>query len=187
MKKILVSLILIFIARPIAVFVSLLPFKYTINEKLMISWVGLRGAAPIVLATFPLLAGVDKSNDIFNIVFFVVLISVLIQGTTIPTIAKLLKVDAPITNSNKNPLALETDDNKNELIEFIIPENSKVNEKRIYELGMPKNSLIAMILRDDKYIIPSGTLQLKANDVLYILIDKDNQEILNQIFAKNEN
>lgn len=184
---ILVSTILIAIARPIAVFVSLIPFKYSVKEKLMISWVGLRGAAPIVLATFPLIAGVEKSSDIFNIVFFVVLISVLIQGTTIPTIAKLLKVDAPILANSKNPLALETDDNKNELIEFIIPEHSKVNEKRIYELGMPKNSLIAMILRDDKYIIPSGTLQLKANDVLYILIDKDNQEILNQIFAKNEN
>ena len=89
--------------------------------------------------------------------------------------------------NNKNPLALETDDNRNELIEIIVPENSKVNEKMIYELGMPKNSLIAMILRDDVYIIPSGTLQLKTNDVLYILIDKDNQEILNQIFAKNEN
>ena len=186
LPAILVSTILIAIARPIAVFVSLIPFKYSVKEKMMISWVGLRGAAPIVLATFPLLAGVEKANDIFNVVFFVVLISVLIQGTTIPAIAKLLKVDAPIEANNKNPLALETGDNKNELIEIIVPENSKVNEKMIYELGMPKNSLIAMILRDDAYIIPSGTLQLKTNDVLYILIDKDNQEALNQIFAKNE-
>ena len=187
MPAILVSAILILVARPIAVFVSLIPFKYNFREKLMISWVGLRGAAPIVLATFPLIAGIEKSHDIFNIVFFVVLISVLIQGTTIPAIAKLLKVDAPMQTNNKNPLALETDDNRNELIEIIVPENSKVNEKMIYELGMPKNSLIAMILRDDVYIIPSGTLQLKTNDVLYILIDKDNQEILSQIFSKNEN
>ena len=95
----LVAMVLTFIARPIAVFLTTVPFKRSFNEKLMISWVGLRGAAPIVLATFPLAADIPNAVEIFNIVFFVVLISVLLQGTTIPWLAKKLHVDAPLEDT----------------------------------------------------------------------------------------
>lgn len=96
-----ISLFLIFIARPLAVFISLIPFKMKLRRRFYISWVGLRGAVPIVFATYPLLAGIEKANVIFNIVFFVALSSVLIQGTTISLVAKWLKVGLP--ESAKKP------------------------------------------------------------------------------------
>src|SRR5690606_6081283 len=85
-----ISLFLIFVARPVAVFLSLMFFKFKLSEKLYISWVGLRGAVPIVFATYPLLAGVENSNMIFHVVFFIVLSSVAIQATTLPHVARLL-------------------------------------------------------------------------------------------------
>lgn len=98
-----VALILIFIARPIAVFISMSPFKnVSFKEKLFISWVGLRGAAPIVLATFPLSSEIEHSHKMFNIIFFVVIISVLIQGTTIPLSAKLLDTQENENENNQN-------------------------------------------------------------------------------------
>ena len=93
-KSLYISLILIFVARPIAVFLISYPIRKNLRETLLIGWVGLRGAAPIVLATFPLARGLVYSSEIFNIVFFVVLISVLLQGTTIPLVAKMLQEDA---------------------------------------------------------------------------------------------
>lgn len=93
-KSLYISLILIFVARPIAVFLISYPIRKNMRETLLIGWVGLRGAAPIVLATFPLARGLVYSSEIFNIVFFVVLISVLLQGTTIPLVAKMLQEDA---------------------------------------------------------------------------------------------
>lgn len=93
-KGFLTAFILIFVARPLSVFASLAFSKYTVNEKLFLSWVGLRGATSIVFATFPLLAGVDNADQMFNIVFFVVVISILLQGTTIPFVAKFLGVKA---------------------------------------------------------------------------------------------
>ena len=86
------SLLLIFIVRPFSVFISLLFSSFNYKEKLMISWFGLKGAVPIILATFPLVAGVPKSHEIFNLVFFIVLTSVLIQGVFIPRVARLLNV-----------------------------------------------------------------------------------------------
>lgn len=100
-SAILISLVLIFIARPVCVFLSLIPFKMPIKEKLLLSWVGLRGAAPIVLATFPLSYGIKNADEIFNVVFIVVIISVLVQGTTIPSVSMFLGLDEPYIEKNK--------------------------------------------------------------------------------------
>lgn len=100
----LVSVFLIFIARPASVFVTLALTKMSFREKAMISWVGLRGAVPIILATFPLLAGIPKAEMIFNLVFFIVLASALLQGTSIPLVARWLRVDAPISAKPKYPI-----------------------------------------------------------------------------------
>src|SRR5690606_16023753 len=85
-----ISLFLMFVARPLSVFISLIPFKMKLRRRFYISWVGLRGAVPIVFATYPLLAGIDKASMIFNIVFFISLTSILIQGTTLSIVAKWL-------------------------------------------------------------------------------------------------
>lgn len=157
--------ILIFIARPISVWLTLIPFKLSNREKGFISWVGLRGAVPIILATYPRLAGIQQSDLIFNIVFFVVLTSVLIQGTTIPVIARWLKVDDLSKPEPKYPLELDPLQGwRGELREVIIPENSCVIGKAVFELGFPDDYLIVLLSRNDEFIIPNGSLVFQKND-----------------------
>ena len=181
-----IALFLMFVARPLAVFLCLLPFQANNRERLLISWVGLRGAVPIVFATYPLLQGVEKSGMIFNIVFFVVLTSVMLQGTTIPFVAKLLYLFKPVKFKTRYPLELELSDNfKNELFELEVIENSPVIGKQIFQLQFPRTSLIVLINRNDKYITPGGTTTIMQGDKLLIMSDnksdKDTikQEIIN--------
>lgn len=171
---VLIAFVLMFIARPIAVFLTLHFSKINIREKLMISWVGLRGAAPIVLATFPLLAGVPEAHRIFNIVFFVVIISVIFQGTSIPFVAKLLKVDAPLDVKPRYPIEFEaTEGIKSELVEIVITVDSPALGKRLQELGMPSNSLIVLIFRDNEFVVPNGSSTLEKDDLALVLADKN--------------
>ncbi len=168
---------LIFFARPIAVFICLFPFKYSISEKFLISWIGLRGAAPIVLATFPFTAGISKSEEIFNIVFFVVLFSLLIQGSTIRWMTKLLKLDIKEESNTYLESGLEIYDTKNtKLLDLFIPFNSTVENKLLVDLKLPTDCHITMICRGDNYIVPNGKSVLKGGDVLIVLA-KDNSEI----------
>ncbi|WP_339902339.1 potassium/proton antiporter [uncultured Cyclobacterium sp.] len=168
-----ISLFLIFIARPLAVFISLIPFKMKLRRRFYISWVGLRGAVPIVFATYPLLAGIEKANIIFNIVFFVALSSVLIQGTTISLVAKWLKVGLP--ESTKKPKLTDKfmeEHPKTILREIKIKKNTGAIGKQIVDLNFPKNAIIAMIERGDNYLMPNGSTILEVNDKLVVLTDK---------------
>lgn len=168
-----IALFLLFIARPLAVFLCLSFFKMKNRERLLISWVGLRGAVPIVFATYPLLQGVEKSGMIFNIVFFIVLTSVIIQGTTIPLVAKWLYLFKPVKFKTRYPLELELSDNfKNELFELEVKENSSAIGRQILQLNFPKSSLIVLVNRNEKYITPSGTTTIQQGDKLLIMSDK---------------
>lgn len=178
-----VAAILTFIARPVAVFLTTIPFKRPINEKLMISWVGLRGAAPIVLATFPLTANIPHAVEIFNIVFFVVIISVLLQGTTIPYLAKKLKVDAPLEVNHKSILEYDGSHTNNKMIEFTVPEDSQIVGKQIFELNFPQDSLVSLIYKKGDYIIPTGSTVVEACDILFVLLDVKNEDMLKKIIC----
>jgi potassium/hydrogen antiporter len=172
----LVSVFLIFVARPFAVFISLALFKMPMRKKLYISWVGLRGAVPIVFATYPLLAGIDKANVIFNIVFFVSVTSVLVQGTTLSAVAKWLKVSLPekvkpITEVEKFILELP----KSSLKEIEIGLGYTSIGKRIFELKLPPTAFIALIKRKDSYIRPGGSTAIEAGDILVVLADTADQ------------
>lgn len=167
-----ISIFLMFVARPAAVFLSLFLFKTNYRESLLISWVGLRGAVPIVFATYPLLQGVEKSLMIFNIVFFIVLTSVILQGTTIPLMAKWLYLFKPAKFKTRYPLELELSDNfRNELFEMEVKENSIAIGKKIFQLKFPRSSLIVLINRNEKYITPSGTTKIEPGDKLLIMSD----------------
>lgn len=179
----LIALILTFIARPIAVFLTTLPFKRSFNEKLMISWVGLRGAAPIVLATFPLTANIPHATEIFNIVFFVVIISVLLQGTTIPYIAKCLKVDAPLEINHGSVIEYEDKDLKNKMMEFTVADKAIVVGKQLYEINLPQDSLVSLIYKKGEYIIPTGSTVIEPCDVLFILMDRTKEAEVRQIIC----
>ena len=179
----LIALILTFIARPMAVFLTTFPFKRTLNEKLMISWVGLRGAAPIVLATFPLTADIAHATEIFNIVFFVVIISVLLQGTTIPYVAKILKVDAPLEVNHDSVIEYGDKDTKNKMLEFTVSDNAEAAGRQLYELNLPCGSLVSLIYKNGDYIIPTGSTVIEPCDVLFVLMDRNKEEEVRQILC----
>lgn len=167
-----ISLFLMFVARPVSVLISLIPFKMKMRRRFYISWVGLRGAVPIVFATYPLLAGIDKANMIFNIVFFISLTSILIQGTTLSIVAKWLNVSMPEETKELSPTEEFLEEHpKTEMREIGIGNANKAVGKMIVDLEFPKRAIIAMIKRDDKYLTPNGSTVIKSGDVLIVLSD----------------
>lgn len=178
---ILISLVLIFIARPIGVFVALSFFRMKLRDKLFISWVGLRGAVPIVFATYPLLAGVEKADLIFHLVFFISASSVLLQGSALPIVAKWLKVIVPKKAKKMSSLDMELYDTiQSEFVEVILPGNSPAVGKAIVKLGLPKPTLIVLLVRDGKYIQPNGATVLEEGDKLLLLAN--NKQVLHEVY-----
>lgn len=176
-----IGLFLIFVSRPIGVFASLLPFKMKMRRRWYVSWVGLRGAVPIVFATYPLIAGIDKANTIFNIVFFISLTSVLLQGTTLSKVADWLKVALPEKLKPRSPLDYFLDEPpKTSMLEVNIPENSKVIGKKILDVGFPKSAIIAMLRRKGKYLTPNGQTEIEASDQLLVLAE--NKKSIEDVF-----
>jgi potassium/hydrogen antiporter len=174
-----ISAFLILIARPVSVFLSLGFFNVHSRNKLLISWVGLRGAVPIVFATYPLLAGAEKANMIFNIVFFISLTSVLIQGTSLPLVARFLHLTLPEKAKLRTQTDLELANNiKSNLTKILIQKNSFAEGKQIVQLGLPKTTEIAIIQRNNKFITPNGSTYIETNDILYVL--SENNESLNK-------
>lgn len=169
---ILISLILIIVARPLSVFLSLMFFKIGIRKKLFVSWVGLRGAVPIVLATYPLTAGIEKANVIFNLVFFISVTSVLIQGTSLPLIAKWLKLIVPVSLKKKSVLDLELAwETKSIYSTALIEQGFSCIGKSIVDVGLPNNIIIALIERGNKFFLSDGSTKLLQGDKLYIMAD----------------
>ncbi|MDD5565395.1 MAG: potassium/proton antiporter [Candidatus Omnitrophica bacterium] len=180
----LTAAVLIFIARPVSIFLCLFPSKFQLREKMMISWVGLRGAVPIVLATFPLLAGVTQAHAIFNIVFFVVLTSVLLQGTSIPAVSKILKVAAPLDSKKKYPIEFEHSEAIDaSLIDMIVPYNSNIIGKTIAAINVPPKALVVLIAREDKFIVPNGSTVIEDGDVLLVLANDADLKALQAVLS----
>jgi len=183
-KGLLITVLLMVVARPLGVLISLIPFKMTFAKKIMISWVGLRGSVPIILATFPLTAGIDQANVIFNIVFFVVAISVFIQGTSIPIVSKLLRLDAPMNKKINYPIQFEKAEGMDaELTDVPVPYESPAVGKTIAELGVPKKLLIVLISRQGQFIVPSGSTVIEQADILLVLANDDDITKLQKIIS----
>jgi potassium/hydrogen antiporter len=169
----LASLFLMIVARPISVLATLAFSGMKLNEKLMISWVGLRGAVPIVLATFPLLAGMPRAEIIFDLVFFIVLTSILLQGTSMPLLARWLKLEAPVRNK-VHPLELERTAGVNsQLVDVEVPDESAVVGKQIVGAGFPRGALIVLIGRGNEFIVPNGGTVIEPADRLLVLADDE--------------
>jgi cell volume regulation protein A len=171
----LLALFLVFVARPVAVFLTLALSSLPLNEKLMISWVGLRGAVPIVLATFPLLAGLPKAEMVFDLVFFIVLASILLQGTSLQIVARWLGLESPVKEKPAYPLELDpTTGITSALVDIEVPANSPIIGKQIVEAHFPKGALIVLIARADEFIVPKGGTLIQAGDRLLVLADEKN-------------
>lgn len=166
----LISAFLIFVARPLGVFISLSFFNLNRRSKLFVSWVGLRGAVPIVFATYPLIAGIEKAGLIFNLAFFISVTSVLLQGTTLAWVAKKLHLTVPAKAKKRIGLDI-TSTSKSSLEQINIPEYSPVAGHKIVHIGLPATVYIIAIKRNNAYLLPTGTTVIQANDELYVLAE----------------
>ncbi|GAA0447103.1 MAG: potassium/proton antiporter [Bacillota bacterium] len=176
-QGIILSIILMFIARPIAVFISMVFMKYNVKEKLFISWAGLKGAVPIVLATYPIIAEVDNSDLIFNAVFFVVLISALVQGSTLSWLATKLKLTGYKNDPTKPSMELiNLGNTEAEIMEVRIFSQSPAVNTSLIDIELPDETLIIGIIRDKQVITPTGNSVILENDILYVLSNKKNRE-----------
>ncbi|GJH40932.1 K+/H+ antiporter [Capnocytophaga sp. HP1101] len=179
----LISGFLIVVARPLSVFLSTSPFKMKFARRLYISWVGLRGAVPIVFATYPLLFldDKDKAHTIFNIVFFISVTSVLIQGTSLSVVAKWLGMASETQEENaENPVdAIVKEHPKAVMQEIPIGDSCAIVHSEIVDLDFPKNAIIAMIQRGGTYITPNGSTKIESGDVLIVIADT--QEAMNEV------
>jgi cell volume regulation protein A len=169
-----ISLFLILIARPLSVYLSLLPFrKISFRAKTCASWVGLRGAVPIIFATYALTADIEKAPVIFNIVFFVTLISLLLQGTTIPLVARWLHLaDTPEEKPLLSEFEIELPDEIDSVMREITvrPEDLK-SGPLMKNLTLPPHTLVMLVKRKNGYFVPTGSSHIKQGDVLLLISD----------------
>ncbi|WP_084417644.1 potassium/proton antiporter [Chrysiogenes arsenatis] len=182
----LLSVVLTLVARPIGVYISLIPFHFNFKEFTFLSWSGLKGAVPIILATYPMLAGVEHSQSFFNVVFFIVLTSTLVQGATISPLAKWLGFESPGKKQQKHTIELLSLGTANaDIIEYIVNEDDDIVGKQIRDLLLPKGTLINAIIREDNITTPTGHTVIQSNDLLFILVPKENIARLKRVLTKH--
>ncbi len=170
---------MIVVGRPLSVFITLIPFKKTIiKAKSFVSWVGLRGAVPIIFATYPVAANIEYSHQIFNIVFVVTLMSLIVQGMTIPSIAKFLHVNDPEHKETISHFKMELPEEINATLkELTLTEEMLKHGNQLKSMKIPEKTLVIMVKREDKILVPNGSLVLKAGDKL-LFISEDDHAIL---------
>lgn len=179
-------LILTFVSRPLTVLLTTIFSRFSIKEKLFLSWSGLRGAVPIVLATYPAAAGIENSSDIFNTIFLAVTLSIIIQGTTIGKVADFLKLSLIAKPKPDQTMELVTIHESNlDLFELYVDENIYGGNAFISALTLPPDTTITMINRKEKIIAPKGNTQIQPGDILYVLAGDDTVEVVtNEILNK---
>jgi len=186
-EGIIIAMVLILIARPFAVLITSIIWKFTWKQGIFLSWGGIKGAVPIVLAIYPFAAGVNNANYYFNIVFFVVLISALVQGSTIDYLASKLKLYFGKRKPHIHSFELiSLEKSKCELVDYRIKKDSHLIGKKIYELLLPKDSLITGIVRDNDIVTPRGNTIIKEEDDLFLLVRLDDKERLLSILESED-
>ena len=166
----LIGLFMIVVARPISVFACLLPFrKMTNHARCFVAWVGLRGAVPIIFATYPVVAEIPGSNQIFNIVFFITLLSLIFQGMTIASGARVLHLDLP-EEKEGNEFGVELPDEiDSQLMDQTLTAEMLENGNRLVDMDIPRGTLVMLVKRGNEFIIPNGQVELQVGDkLLYI-------------------
>lgn len=171
--SLLIGIFIIVVARPASVFLSLAPLRnLTLRSKLFISWVGLRGAVPIIFATYPVVADVPGASQIFNIVFFVTLLSLLVQGTSIIASARLLGLNEPATTDAGDFGVELADDIPSSLHTIVLDENAIAHGNTLSRMKLPEGSLVMMIRRGNRFLVPNGTRKLYVGDHLLIITEQ---------------
>ncbi|MCC6509461.1 MAG: potassium/proton antiporter [Pirellulaceae bacterium] len=180
----LIGAVLILVARPLAVWLSLCMMRFSWRELVFISWGGLKGAVPITLATFPLLLGAPQASLIFDITFFVVVVSALVQGWSLPIAAKLLKLEIPHTSVP--PLTLEISSLRHidsDIVDYTVSAESRAAGRMVKELALPGGVVIALISRDEEIIPPQGNTTIHAGDHVILVLRPNVRPIVDRIFS----
>lgn len=181
---ILITLGLMFVSRPVAVFLCTLGMGFNWREFLLLAWAGLKGAVPIILATFPLVAGIPQQDLIFHLVFFVVLTSALIQGSTISPLAKWLGLVEGVSRPKAVSLELvAVEECDTDLIEVEITPGAEVQGKLLSELDLPPTVAVSAIVRHKQVVTPRGNTRIEPGDVLFILAGKGSRERVLDVFT----
>ena len=177
-SALLIGLFMIFVARPLTVGLCLIPFRQmTFKAKCFVSWVGLRGAVPIIFATYPVVSQIPGSQDIFNIVFFITLLSLIFQGMTIAPVAKWLNLDLP-QEKEGNDFGVEIPEEiDSQLTDVTLTAEMLENGNRLMDMNISKGTLVMLVKRGSEFMIPNGRMELKVGDkLLYISENKKVEE-----------
>jgi len=182
-----IALLLAFLVRPLVVALCLTPFRYPRREILYIGWVGLRGAVPIVLATFPVLAGAPQAGRLFDLVFFIVVASALVPGATVSWVTRRLGLQSKEPPAPQAVLAIESRQPlRGELMSFYIDEALVVNGVSLDDLPLPDGSAVTLIVRGNQLLPPTGSITLRPGDHVHVLAQPEDRPIVQLMFGRPE-
>lgn len=179
----LMALVLMFVSRPIAVYFSLLPFSFSWREIVLVAAAGLKGAVPITLATFPLMAGLAQSDLLFNMVFFVVLVSAAAQGSLLPWLANSLKLTQE--SPSEPPVRIEIHSLRNvdgEVVEYVVPIAARVTGQYLRDLALPDGVVMTLVVRGSEVIMPRGSTRLLPGDHVFVAMRPGLEPLMNRLF-----
>jgi potassium/hydrogen antiporter len=181
----LIAGVLMFVARPFAAFIATLPARLSARESTLLGWAGLRGAVPIVLATFPVIEGVDEGGQFFNLVFFVVLTSTLVQGVTLDPLARRLGLTTEEPAVHRPLHEVGTIRRLGaEVLEFPVRDGDAVGGVTVNRLGLPRDALVSVIVREDEALLPRGSTEIEHGDRLHILVREPAREAVEGLFER---
>ncbi len=175
---------LIFVARPLAVLLTILPFRFNVRELTFISWVGLKGAVPITLSTFPLMYGTPHADLMFDVVFFVVVLSAVVQGWSLPPVARWLGLEVPTRIIP--PVQLEISSLHHvdgDIVDYTVGPDSRTAFRRVRDLALPQGVVIALVARDREIIPPQGDTVLEPGDHVMVVLKPETRPLVDRVFA----
>ena len=179
-----IGAVLMLVARPLAVMPFLFPFGYNWRESIFVSWVGLKGAVPVTLATFPLMFGTPHAMLMFDVVFFVVVLSAVVQGSSLTYTARRLGLEIPVETTP--PLTLEISSLRHvegDIVDYTVGKDSRAAGRQVKDLALPDGVVITLVARGDQITPPQGKTQIQAGDHVIVVLRPSTRQLVDQAFA----